>query len=170
MRAFHPTVALTLAGVIAACSPSPRSPGANYLPRTRALTVTTVPLLVREGATVYPFLKPDFAAGGVLDGKEVYGFSPSTLTVVQGDTIAFTFVNPEDDLHSFALPDFAVLLPGQKITRASYIARRAGIFTISCTVASHLPMMSGQLVVLLAASVGPQSDPAIAAPPTTPSP
>jgi plastocyanin len=33
----------------------------------------------------------------VLDGKEVYAFSPSTLTVVQGDTIQFTFVNPEDD-------------------------------------------------------------------------
>jgi hypothetical protein len=41
---------------------------------------------VKEAAKVYPFLPPDFAKGGVLDGTEVYAFSPSTLTVVEGDT------------------------------------------------------------------------------------
>ncbi len=120
----------------------------GYVPRTRDITVTTVPLLVREQQTVFPFLKEDFAKGGVLEGKEVYAFSPSTLTVVEGDTIHFTFINPEDDQHSFVLPDFSVQLPGEQITRATYVAERAGIFPFVCAVPAHLPMMSGQLVVL----------------------
>jgi plastocyanin len=89
----------------------------------------------------------------VLDGKEVYGFSPSTLTVVEGDTIHLTLINPEDDDHSFVLPDLAVPLPPQQTTHATYVAKRAGIYPFMCAVASHLPMMSGQLVVLSPASV-----------------
>jgi plastocyanin len=125
----------------------------RYTPRTRNITVTTVPLLVKEQQGVLPFLKEDFAKGGVLDGKEVYAFSPSTITVVEGDTIRLTLINPEDDNHSFVLPDFAVALPPQKTTEATYVARRAGIFPIVCAVQSHLPMMSGQLVVLPAAAM-----------------
>ena len=128
-------------------------PGPRYQPRTRELTVTTVPLLVKEEQGTLPFLKADFAKGGVLDGKEVYGFSPSTLTVVEGDTIHFTFFNPEDDVHSFVLPDFVVNLPPQKATQATYVAKRAGIYPFVCSVATHLPMMSGQLVVLSPAAV-----------------
>jgi plastocyanin len=124
-----------------------------YVPRTRDVTITTVPLLVKEDRALFPFLREDFAKGGVLDGKEVYAFSPSTITVVEGDTIRFTFVNPEDDLHSFVLPDLAVSLPGQKVTRATYVARRAGIFPFFCSVPSHLPMMWGQLVVLPASEM-----------------
>jgi plastocyanin len=108
---------------------------------------------VKEEQGVLPFLKPDFAKGGVLDGKEVYGFSPSTLTVVEGDTIHLTLINPEDDDHSFVLPDLAVPLPPQQTTHATYVAKRAGIYPFMCAVASHLPMMSGQLVVLSPASV-----------------
>jgi plastocyanin len=123
-------------------------PGSAYVPRRRDITVTTVPLLVKEQAGVLGFLKQDFGRGGVLDGKEVYAFSPSTITVVEGDTIHFTFINPEDDLHSFVLPDLAVSLPPQKTTTAEYVAKRRGIYPFVCSVASHLPMMSGQLVVL----------------------
>lgn len=115
--------------------------------------MTTVPLLVKEEQRVFPFLAEDFAKGGVLEGKEVYAFSPSTLTVVEGDTIHFTFINPEDDVHSFVLPDLAVSLPPQRITRATYVARHSGVFPFLCAVQAHLPMMSGQLVVLSAASV-----------------
>ena len=139
---------------------------ARYRPRTREITVTTVPLLVREARGLYPFLAGDFAAGGVLEGKEVYGFSPSTVTVVQGDTVHFSLINPEDDDHGFLLPgctetdvgsfvppDCGVDLPPQQVTHATYVARRAGIYTIVCKVAKHLPMMAGQLVVLPAASM-----------------
>jgi plastocyanin len=113
-----------------------------------------VPLLVKEQQGVLPFLKEDFAKGGVLDGKEVYAFSPSTVTVFEGDTIHFTFINPEDDVHSFVLPDFAVSLPGQKTTTATYVAKGPGIYVFECAIPSHLPMMYGQLVVLAAPSTG----------------
>jgi len=128
---------------------------AAYRPRSRQITVTTVPLLVKEQQALFPFLKSAFAKGGVLDGKEVYAFSPSTITVVEGDTIQFTLINPEDDEHSFVLPDLAVAMHPGTITRATYVARTAGVFPIVCAVQSHLPMMSGQLVVLSAALAAP---------------
>jgi uncharacterized cupredoxin-like copper-binding protein len=139
---------LRLSGLVAVVGACARAGAAPYRPRGRDVTVTAVPLLVKEAKGLYPFLAPDFAPGGVLDGKEVYAFSPSTITVVAGDTIHFTFVNPEDDPHTFVLPDFAVSLPGQRITRATYVATTPGIYPIVCNIPTHAPMMSGQLVVL----------------------
>ncbi len=139
--------------LMAIASGCQRPAPAGYQPRVRDITVTTVPLLVREARDLYPFLKDAFAPGGVLDGKEVYAFSPSTLTVVEGDTIHFRLINPEDDDHSFVVQDLAVPLPPQKITEATWVAKRAGIFPILCSVPSHLPMMSGQLVVLPASAM-----------------
>ncbi|HEY2377378.1 MAG TPA: cupredoxin domain-containing protein [Gemmatimonadaceae bacterium] len=126
---------------------------APYRPQTRNITITTVPLLVKEQQGVLPFLTRDFAKGGVLEGKEVYAFSPSNVVVVEGDTIHFTFINPEDDVHSFVLPDLTVPLSPQKSTSATYVAKRAGIYPFVCAIASHLPMMSGQLIVLAPPSV-----------------
>jgi plastocyanin len=135
------------AGVLALVSGCvPRS--GRYAPSTREVTVTTVPLLVKESRSLFPFLRRDFAKGGVLEDKEVYAFVPSTITVGEGDTIAFTFVNPEDDFHTFVLPDAAVALPGQRVTHARYVARRRGIYPFGCNVARHAPMMWGQLIVL----------------------
>ena len=152
----HIGVLAIVVGVLtlSACgrSSSPQA-GATYTPRIREITVTTVPLLVKETASLYPFLVDEFAPGGALDGKEVYAFSPSTLTVVEGDTIHFTFVNPEDDEHSFVLPDFAVTLAGGTEVDTTYVAAHAGVFPLVCAVPSHLPMMSGQLVVLPAATM-----------------
>jgi len=126
---------------------------AAYTPRLRNVTITTVPLLVKEQRAVLPFLEEDFAKGGVLEGKEVYAFSPSTVTVIEGDTIHFTLINPEDDVHSFVLPDLTVALPGEKTTKATWIAKRAGIYPFICAIQAHLPMMSGQLVVLPASGM-----------------
>ena len=61
-------------------------------------------LTIEHPEAVMDFLTKAF------DGKEVYGFSPNTVTVVEGDTIHFTFINPEDDVHSFVLPDLGILL------------------------------------------------------------
>ncbi len=134
---------------LACCTGSRTTPASRaYVPRVREITVTTVPLLVREQQSVFPFLAKDFGKGGVLDGKEVYAFSPSTVTVVEGDTIRFTLINPEDDDHSFVLPDLVVPLPPQQTTRVTYVPKHAGIYPILCAVPKHLPMMSGQLVVL----------------------
>ncbi|MCG6955915.1 MAG: cupredoxin domain-containing protein [Gemmatimonadetes bacterium] len=150
----HALLAGCLLTATTACSPPHAAPNAPpYTPRSRDLTVTTVPLLVKEQQSLFPFLKDAFAKGGVLDGKEVYAFSPSTFTVVEGDTIHFRLINPEDDDHSFVLPDFAVALAGGTEVDTTYVARRAGIFPIVCAVPSHLPMMSGQLVVLPAATM-----------------
>jgi plastocyanin len=138
---------------IAACTGGGASDGGAaraYVPRVRDVTVTTVPLLVKEEQAVFPFLRQDFARGGVLDGKEVYAFSPSTITVVEGDTLHLTLLNPEDDAHSFMLPDLAVPMRGQSTTAVTYVARKAGIFPFVCAIQAHLPMMSGQLVVLSA--------------------
>jgi uncharacterized cupredoxin-like copper-binding protein len=112
------------------------------------VTVTTVPLLVKELAGAYPFLEKDFTAGGVLAGKEVYAFSPSTITVVAGDTVRLTLLNPEDDDHGFVMRDFYVALPPQSRTDTMYVAKRPGIYEFSCSVPAHVPMMHGQLVVL----------------------
>ncbi|MGH7649054.1 MAG: cupredoxin domain-containing protein [Gemmatimonadaceae bacterium] len=141
-------IAISAIVLLGACTRTSTVASPSYRPRTRAITVTTVPLLVKEQRSTFPFLAAAFARGGVLNGKEVYAFSPSTLTIVEGDTIQFTLINPEDDAHSFVLPDLSVSLPGNTTTRATYVARHAGIFPIVCAVPSHLPMMSGQLVVL----------------------
>jgi len=135
-----------VAAVAVGCAAPPPAAGP---PATRDYTITAVPLLTKEMQRIYPFLGKDFAAGGVLEGKEVYAFEPSSITAYEGDTIRFTLVNPEDDAHSFVLPpDLSVSLPPFSRVEATYVARRAGIFPFTCSIAAHLPFMAGTLVVL----------------------
>ena len=155
-------LALIGAAIGSACTRATPRSAPSYRPRARAITVTTVPLLVKEQRGTFPFLAAAFAKGGALEGKEVYAFSPSTITVVEGDTMHLTLINPEDDVHSFVLPDFAVSLEGNKTTTATYVARHAGIFPIVCAVQAHLPMMSGQLVVLPASTMAGADSAAVA--------
>jgi hypothetical protein len=142
-------VLFLLAGVGLTGCQAPPPAAAPYRPQRRDITITTVPLLTREMQKVYPFLAKAFAPGGLLAGKEIYGFMPSTVAAIEGDTIQFHLVNPEDDLHSFVLPpELSVALPGLKATTATYVARRAGVFAFTCSIPAHLPTMWGQLVVL----------------------
>ena len=151
-RVFSYTRLLIGVAVAVSCSNGPAA--VLYAARTRDVTITTVPILTKEIASVYPFVKEDMAKGGVLDGdKEVYAFEPNTITVVEGDTIQFTFINPTDDVHGFVLPDFAQSLKGQSTTHATYVARKRGIYPFTCTVVSHKPMMNGTLVVLAPSAV-----------------
>ncbi len=134
---------------------APPPAAAPYQPQRRDLTITTVPLLTKEIQKVYPFLVKAFTPGGILAGKEVYAFAPSTVTAIEGDTIQFHFINPEDDLHSFVLlPDLSVALPGLQTTTATYVARHAGVFTFTCSIPAHLPSMWGQLIVLSPQAIG----------------
>jgi plastocyanin len=145
----RPCLTFAFVAASAGCSTSARSD--LHTPasaRSREIVITTVPLLTKELATTYPFLKKDFAKGGVLDGKEVYEFMPSTITAYQGDTLRLTFINPEDDPHNFVLNDLAVSIASQSVTRATYFARHSGIFDFVCAIPAHAPMMHGQLVVL----------------------
>jgi len=147
---------IACAAAVPSCKSAERAAvGSAATPHARDVVITTVPLLTKELAQTYPFLKTDFAKGGVLDGKEVYEFMPSTITVGEGDTLRFTFINPEDDQHSFVMRDLSVSLPGQSVTHATYVARQAGIFDFVCSVPAHLPMMRGQLVVLRPERVTP---------------
>ena len=159
MRAL---ILLVAAGALAACGTRAavpnRSPSA-YQPRVRQVTITTVPLLVKELAKVYPFLAKDFATGGVLDGKEVYAFSPSTITAVAGDTLKLSLINPEDDDHSFVLHDLFVKIPPQGHIDTTYVVKAPGIYDFSCSVPSHMPMMHGQLVVLAPGAVSGDAAP-----------
>jgi len=74
---------------------------------------------------------------------------------MERDTLNLTFINPEDDPHSFVLEDLSVAIPAQAVTHATYVARRAGIFDFVCDIPAHLPTMRGQLVVLRPERVTP---------------
>ncbi len=144
-------LALLLATVpavaLAACRPS--SGPSGTAPRLRTFTVTAVPLLVKEQQAQLPFLVKDFAPGGVLEGKEVYAFEPSTLVAERGDTLVLSLVNPEDDEHTFVLEGRkAVEMPGQSTVVDTVVASRSGIFRFECDIPAHSPYMYGQLVVL----------------------
>jgi hypothetical protein len=119
-------VGLAAAGAAIALSCScGRDVAVPYAPRVRAVTITAVPLLTREMRRIYGFLESDFAPGRALEGREVYAFLPATVTVVEGDTVHFRFVNPEDDAHTFVLGDLAVAPGGQPVTSTTWIACRA---------------------------------------------
>ncbi len=124
--------------------------GPQYAPLTRNLTVTAVPLAVHEMQGSLAYLKDDFARGGIMDGKEVYGFYPSTITVYKGDTVNLTLVNPADDDHSFTVSGMGVdvTMKGKTSTQATFVARQTGIFNFYCNEAEHAPYMWGQIVVL----------------------
>lgn len=143
-------VAAVLAGI--AVLPGAACRGASsgtYRPRTRHLAVTAVPLLTREQTGTYPFLAEDFASGGILEGKEVYAFVPSTLTAYRGDTLVLDLVNPEDDRHTFVLDgDSTVEIPGETTVTDTLVLREAGIRKFVCDIPAHSPFMYGQLVVL----------------------
>ncbi len=144
MRPFR--FALALALLLGACSVERvgRTPGG----RARDIVITAVPLLTRELAPTYPFLRQNFAPGGVLEGKEVYTFVPSSITVLEGDTLHLRLVNPEDDEHNFVLGDLAVRMPGPSTTQATWVARHAGIYPFLCTLPTHIPLMWGQIIVM----------------------
>jgi len=143
-------VAAALAGLVVLWGAGCRgAPGGTYRARTRHLTVTAVPLLTREQTGTYPFLTEDFASGGILEGKEVYAFVPSTLTAYRGDTLVLDLVNPEDDRHTFVLDgDSTVEIPGETTVTDTLVLREAGIRKFVCDIPAHSPFMYGQLVVL----------------------
>ena len=124
--------------------------GSTYTPQTHKYTMTAVPVLVHEMQGTLDYLQKDFASGGLLDGKEVYTFMPSTLVVYQGDTVNLTLVNPADDPHTFSISELNVdvQMPGGSSVNTSFVASKAGIYTYYCNEAEHFPFMWGQLVVL----------------------
>ncbi len=122
----------------------------QYAPQSRTITIIEVPLAVHEMQDTLGYFKDDFAAGGVLEGKEVYGFYPSSITVYRSDTVNLTLVNPADDDHTFTLSGMGIdtVTKGKSVNKVSFVAKQAGIFTFYCNEPEHVPYMWGQLVVL----------------------
>lgn len=81
---------------------------------------------------------------------EQFSFSPSTLTVNQGDSVVLNLTT-SDVPHGFSLPEFGVattITPG-KTSTVEFVADQSGTFSFSCSVvcgAGHTDM-SGTLVV-----------------------
>ena len=76
-----------------------------YQPQTREMYVSMVPVLVHEMSSFLPYLSEDFGKGGLLEGKEVYAFMPSTLIAYAGDSLNLHIYNPADDPHTFTIVD-----------------------------------------------------------------
>jgi plastocyanin len=144
--------ALLVGAFLTACggTAAPSAAAQRYAPQDRSFTVTLVPLATHEQEGTFDYLKEDFAKGGILDGKEVYGMSPSNLTVYQGDRVTIHFINPADDEHPIAASGLnaAVDVKGQSTADMTFVANKAGLFQIACTLPEHAPYMNGQLVVL----------------------
>jgi plastocyanin len=109
-----------------------------------------VPLLVQEMQGTLPFLSQEFASGGLLDGKEVFAFYPSTLVVYQGETIQIALTNASADDHTFTAPDLDVnvSIKEQSSATTSFVASKPGVFTFVCSVPEHTPYMRGEILVL----------------------
>ena len=118
--------------------------------QSRDFYIAMVPLVVHEQASIYPFVAKAFAAGGVLDGKEIYAFMPSTTTCYAGDTLNVHLVNPSDDPHTFTVVelDKSVTVDGSSLGTITLAAIPAGIYTVMCAEAEQMPWMWGQIVVL----------------------
>jgi len=156
-RTFSLIASLALAGVsIAGCGKKAATVGQQYSPETRPLVVTAVPLLVHEQTGTFDYLKKAFAKGGILNGKEVWGFAPSSITVYRGDTLKLTFVNPGDDPHTFTIDALAInaAIAGGTTSETSFVANRVGVYRFYCAIPEHAPYMSGTVTVLPEASAG----------------
>jgi heme/copper-type cytochrome/quinol oxidase subunit 2 len=130
----------------------------HYTPQTRSFVMTIVPYWVHEVTGTYDYLAPEFGKKGLLAGKEVWGFSPSTIAVYQGDTVNIDLYNPSSDPHTWSIPELGVNAPigAPAKTTVSFVASKVGTFTFNCEVGEHFPFMSGELLVL-PASAAPQS-------------
>jgi heme/copper-type cytochrome/quinol oxidase subunit 2 len=130
----------------------------HYTPQTRPFTMTIVPYWVHEVTGTYDYLAPEFGKHGLLAGKEVWGFAPSSIAVYQGDTVHIDLYNPSSDPHTWSLPDLGVNVNvgATAKTVVSFVASKVGTFTFNCEVGEHFPFMSGQLLVL-PASAAPQN-------------
>ncbi len=123
----------------------------KYAPQTRDIVVATVPLVIHEQDKMQPGLKDVFGPKGVLKDKEVYGFTPDTIIVYQGDKVNLTAVNPQpDDRHTFTLREYKIdlNLPPNTSAKTSFVASKVGIFPFFCDIGEHMPYMYGTLVVL----------------------
>lgn len=149
-----------VAGAVTGCSKDRSSNDSNsqtaaatkYKPRTLTIDMVAITSMIGEQADVpqFSFLKEDFKSGGVLDGHEVFSWSPDAITVYKGDTVNLAVTGTGPDDHIFSLADFNITtpIPSYKTTNVSFTASKVGVFRYQCTVSEHMPYMQGFLTVL----------------------
>lgn len=80
-----------------------------------------------------------------------FSFSPSQITVEQGQNLKITFVNKGNFSHNFAIPDYGIktnTIAGTETDTIEFVADKAGTFRIICTVTGHENLgMTGTLIV-----------------------
>ena len=146
-------------GVVSGCSKNRDDNNAKaskttvaYKPKTVSIDMVAITSMIGESAEIpqFAFLKQDFKSGGVLDGHEVFSWSPDAITVYKGDTVNLAITGTGPDDHVFNLPDLGVTtpIPSYKTTQVSFTASKVGVFRYFCTVAEHMPYMQGFLTVL----------------------
>jgi hypothetical protein len=137
--------------VAGSCSVNSAAASATkYSAQNRQYSIVAVPLLVHEQTGTYDYLNKAFAKHGLLDGKEVWGWSTSSLTVYQWDSVAIDIVNPGDDAHTFTISELGVnvpMKPGAQ-TKANFVAMKVGTYKFFCAMPEHMPYMSGTITVL----------------------
>jgi len=150
MNAALPLAALSRGVFAASDTATPAAVPAVNKPQMRDMYVAMVPVLVHEMASFLPYLTADFAKGGLLEGKEVYAFMPSTLTGYAGDSLSLHIYNPADDAHTFTVIELSksVTVPGKSVNAMVLEKVPAGIYTLMCAEAEHMPFMWGQIVLL----------------------
>lgn len=113
-------------------------------------SIVAVPLLVHEQTSTFDYLDKAFAKHGLLDGKEVWGWSLNHITVYQGDSVTANLLNPGDDPHTFTITELDVnkVLNPAASTSLTFSAYKVGTFKFFCTVPEHAPYMTGTITVL----------------------
>jgi plastocyanin len=132
--------------------------------RTAALLVVTIALAAVAGCLAGSSTPPKQAAqsreyyvfNAALDFNETLVrlphdvFSPSQITVNQGDTVTIHFYNTEDEeSHTFTMDaPYALnkVVPAGGEANITFTASTSGIFPYRCM--EHQPTMTGYLVVL----------------------
>jgi plastocyanin len=125
---------------------------ASYVPQTRQMFISTVPLVTHEQQQYLPGLKGVFGSTGVLNKTEVYGFNPDTIVVYQGDRIRLTVINAQpDDSHTFTIDapySINIGLKANSTGTATFVATHVGVYNFYCAIPGHVPWMHGTLLVL----------------------
>jgi len=98
---------------------------------------------------VFYLVTPEESFNETIVGIPHYIFSPTQITVSQGDSILIHFYNTADDTHhTFTLAAYQInvdLAPGQH-QDIKFVATQSGVFSYGCTF--HPATMRGELTVL----------------------
>jgi plastocyanin len=133
------------------------------------MVIAVIAIIVAIAALAVPFVMPALSGGskmsspqtrefyllstewnmdGIPAGLNHYGFTPTQITVNQGDTVLIHFYNTHGDTHhTFTIPAYNLnvdVAPNQNKT-FSFTATQAGVFIFTCSF--HAPTMRGELIV-----------------------